>query len=278
MSRKPDLHTRLDYARALVRGRAGTQPLVGLVLGSGLGALADHLGGPVVIPYGDIPEFPAVAVPGHAGRLVLGTMGGTPVAVLQGRVHAYEGWSAEDATFGVRLLAALGVKALLLTNAAGAIAPGFAPGDLVRITDHLNLTGKNPLTGPNDDRLGPRFPDMTEAYDRRLGAVLDACASRLGVALGKGIYAGLPGPSYETPAEVRMLRILGADLVGMSTVLEVIAARHAGLPVAAVSVVTNLAAGGSGAPLSHAEVVSAGEGARDRLERLAMAWVAEVAR
>ena len=171
-------------------------------------------------------------------------------------------------TFGVRLLAAIGVRSLLLTNAAGAVAPGLAPGDLVRITDHLNLTGLNPLTGPNDDRLGPRFPDMTEPYDAGLGGMLDACGARLGVPLGKGVYAGLAGPSYETPAEIRMLRTLGADLVGMSTVLEVIAARHAGLRVAAVSIVTNLAAGRSGAPLSHAEVIAAGDGARDRLERL----------
>jgi purine-nucleoside phosphorylase len=276
MSRKPDLHTRLEYARALVRGRAEVRPALGLVLGSGLGALADRLAAPVIIPYGEIPEFPAASVAGHAGRMVLGTLGGVPVAAMQGRVHAYEGWSADDVTFGVRLLAAIGVRSLLLTNAAGGIAPGLAPGDLVRITDHLNLTGLNPLTGPNDDRLGPRFPDMSEAYDGRLGARLDDCASRLGISLGKGVYAGLAGPSYETPAEVRMLRLLGADLVGMSTVLEVIAARHAGLRVAAVSVVTNLAAGTSATPLSHAEVISAGARAGDRLERLVTCWAAEV--
>jgi purine-nucleoside phosphorylase len=197
---------------------------------------------------------------------------------MQGRVHAYEGWSAEDLSFGVRLLAFIGVRALLLTNAAGAVNPGLTPGELVRITDHLNLTGANPLTGRNDDRVGPRFPDMSEAYDPKLGALLDACAARLGIPLGAGVYAGLAGPSYETPAEVRMLRILGADLVGMSTVLEVIAARHAGVRVAAVSLVTNLAAGLAGKPLSHAEVLAAGEGARDRLTRLATAWVAEAAR
>jgi purine-nucleoside phosphorylase len=278
MSRRPDLHTRLDYARALVRGRAEIRPAVGLVLGSGLGGIAGRLQEAVAIPYGEIPEFPAVTVAGHEGRLVLGTLDGVPVAALQGRVHAYEGWSAEDVTFGVRLLAAIGVRSLLLTNAAGAVAPGLAPGDLVRITDHLNLTGQNPLTGPNDDRLGPRFPDMTDPYDTRLGGLLDACAERLGIPLGKGVYAGLAGPSYETPAEIRMLRTLGADLVGMSTVLEVIAARHAGLRVAAVSVVTNLAAGMSGAPLSHAEVIATGNGARDRLERLAACWAAEAVR
>jgi purine-nucleoside phosphorylase len=278
MSRKPDVHTRLEYARAWVRGRTELRPVVGMVLGSGLGALADRLGGAVSIPYEEIPEFPAVSVAGHAGRLVVGTLGGVPVAAMQGRVHAYEGWSAEDLTFGVRLLAATGVRALLLTNAAGAVNPGLAPGDLVRITDQLNLTGLNPLTGRNDERIGPRFPDMSQPYDPQLGALLDASAARLGIPLGTGVYAGVAGPSYETPAEIRMLRILGADLVGMSTVLEVIAARHAGIRVAAVSLVTNLAAGLAGKPLSHAEVLAAGEGARDRVTRLATAWTAEAAR
>ena len=278
MSRKPDVHTRLEYARAWVRGRTELRPVVGVVLGSGLGALADRLEGAVSIPYQEIPEFPAVSVAGHAGRLVVGTLGGVPLAAMQGRVHAYEGWSAEDIVFGVRLLAATGVRALLVTNAAGAVNPGLAPGDLVRITDHLNLTGLNPLTGPNDDRIGPRFPDMSQAYDPQLGALLHESAGRLGIALGAGLYAGLAGPSYETPAEIRMLRTLGADLVGMSTVLEVIAARHAGLRVAAISLVTNLAAGLAGRPLSHEDVLAAGEGARDRLTRLATAWVAEAAR
>jgi len=278
MSRKPDVHTRLEYARAWVRGRTELRPVVGVVLGSGLGALADRFEGAVSIPYQEIPEFPAVSVAGHAGRLVVGTLGGVPLAAMQGRVHAYEGWSAEDIVFGVRLLAATGVRALLVTNAAGAVNPGLAPGDLVRITDHLNLTGLNPLTGPNDDRIGPRFPDMSQAYDPQLGALLHESAGRLGIALGTGLYAGVAGPSYETPAEIRMLRTLGADLVGMSTVLEVIAARHAGLRVAAISLVTNLAAGLAGRPLSHEEVLAAGEGARDRLTRLATAWAAEAAR
>jgi len=278
MSRKPDVHTRLEYARAWVRGRTELRPVVGVVLGSGLGALADRLEGAVSIPYEEIPEFPAASVAGHAGRLLVGALGSVPVAVMQGRVHAYEGWSAEDLTFGVRLLAATGVRALLLTNAAGAVNPDLAPGDLVRITDHLNLTGLNPLTGPNDDRIGPRFPDMSQAYDPQLGALLEASAGRLGIALGAGVYAGLAGPSYETPAEIRMLRTLGADLVGMSTVLEVIAARHAGVRVAAVSVVTNLAAGLTARPLSHADVLAAGERARDRVTRLATAWAAEASR
>ena len=277
MSRKADLHTRLEYARAWVRGRTELRPVIGLVLGSGMGALAGRFEGAVSIAYEQIPEFAAASVAGHAGQLVVGTLGGVPVAAMQGRVHAYEGWSAEEVTFGVRLLAATGVRALLLTNAAGAVNPGFAVGQLVRITDHLNLTGLNPLTGPNDDRIGPRFLDMTEPYDPRLGALLDASAARLGIPLGAGVYAGLAGPSYETPAEVRMLRTLGADLVGMSTVLEVIAARHAGLRVSAISLVTNLAAGLAGKPLSHADVLAAGESALDRIARLATAWVAEAA-
>ena len=277
MSRKADLHTRLEYARAWVRGRTELRPVIGLVLGSGMGALAGRFEGAVSIAYEQIPEFAAASVAGHAGQLVVGTLGGVPVAAMQGRVHAYEGWSAEEVTFGVRLLAATGVRALLLTNAAGAVNPGFAVGQLVHITDHLNLTGLNPLTGPNDDRIGPRFLDMTEPYDPRLGALLDASAARLGIPLGAGVYAGLAGPSYETPAEVRMLRTLGADLVGMSTVLEVIAARHAGLRVSAISLVTNLAAGLAGKPLSHADVLAAGESALDRIARLATAWVAEAA-
>lgn len=276
MSRRADLHTRLEYARAWVRGRTEHRPVVGVVLGSGLGALADGVEG-ASIPFAEIPEFPVATVAGHAGRLVVGRMGGVPVAVLQGRSHLYEGASAEDVTFGVRLLASFGVRSLLLTNAAGGVDPSLVPGALVRITDHLNLTGANPLTGPNDERLGVRFPDMSAPYDARLGGILDACAARLGIPMSTGIYAGLAGPSYETPAEVRMLRTLGADLVGMSTVLEVIAARHAGLAVAAVSLVTNAGAGHVSTPLSHDEVLRVGAGARERLDRLVPAWVAEAA-
>jgi purine-nucleoside phosphorylase len=278
MSRKADLHTRLEYARALVRGRTELRPVVGLVLGTGLGALADRFEEAVSIPYEEIPEFPAVSVKGHSGRLVVGALGGVPVVAMQGRVHVYEGWSAEDVIFGVRLLAVSGVRALLLTNAAGAVNPALAAGSLVRITDQLNLTGRDPLTGPNDERIGPRFPDMSQPYDPQLGAILERCAGRLGIPLGSGVYAGLAGPTFETPAEVRMLRTLGADLVGMSTVLEVIAARHAGVRVAGLSLVANLASGMSGRPLSHAEVLAAGEGAREHLERLVTCWVGEAAR
>ena len=276
MNRGPDLHTRLDYARAWVRGRTALRPAVGIVLGSGMGALADGLRDAVAIPYEEIPEFPEVTVPGHAGRLVVGLLGAVPVAILQGRVHLYEGVDAADVTFGVRLLGWYGIRSLLLTNAAGAVNPALAPGDLVRITDHLNLTGADPLRGPNDDRLGPRFPDMSEAYDARLGKLLETCAARRGMKLGTGVYAGLAGPSYETPAEIRMLRALGADLVGMSTVLEVIAARHAGIQVAAVSLVTNPGAGLSAAPLDHGHVIAAGAVAAERMRALAADWAAEV--
>jgi len=241
---------------------------IGVILGSGLGRFAEGLGGAVAIPYAEIPEFPVSGVPGHAGRMVIGEIpspsGKVAVAVLQGRVHGYEGWAPDEVVFGVRVLARMGVGSLWVTNAAGGVNPDLRPGDLVRVTDHLNLTGLNPLTGPNDEALGPRFPDMSQAYDPRLGTLLDEEAARLGLRLGTGVYAGVAGPSYETPAEVRMLRGLGADLVGMSTVHEVIAARHLGLPVAAVSLVANRAAGLPGGRLSHAEVerVAAEQGQR----------------
>jgi len=268
MSHKPDVHTRLDYAAAWVRGRTDLQPVLGLVLGSGLAAVGDDLAQSVAVPYAEIPELPISTVEGHPGRLVVGLLGGIPVAALEGRVHGYEGVSADDQAFGVRLLARLGARSLVLTNAAGAVNPDLGPGDLVRIVDHLNLSGQNPLCGPNDSRIGPRFPDMSEPYDRRLAAALDGCARTLGIELASGVYACVAGPSYETPAEVRMLRTLGADLVGMSTVPEVIAARHMGIPVAAISVVANRAAGLAPRPLSHAEVLAAGAEARGRLGKL----------
>jgi purine-nucleoside phosphorylase len=277
MARRADVHTRLSYAAAWVRGRSDLRPVVGVVLGSGLSPIGDGLAEAAAIPYAEIPEFPVATVEGHAGRLVLGSLGGVVVGAMQGRVHGYEGRSAEDVAFGVRLLARLGARALVLTNAAGGVNPALAPGDLVRIRDHLNLTGANPLTGPNDDRLGPRFPDMGEAYDARLGALLDACAGRLGIPLGSGVYAGVAGPSYETPAEVAMLRTLGADLVGMSTVHEAIAARHMGVPVVAISVVANAAAGAGGG-LAHAEVLATAAGARERVTTLLRAFLPEVAR
>ena len=282
MSKKADLHTRLSYALAWVRGKTDIAPRVGVVLGSGLSAFAERLASATAIPYREIPEFPASAVEGHPGRLVVGELpapgGGVPVAVMQGRVHAYEGWSAEDVAFGARLLCRLGVRALLVTNASGAVNPALAPGDLVRITDHLNLSGLNPLTGPNDPRLGPRFPDMREAYHPGLGEILESAADRAGVTLKRGVYAYVAGPSYETPAEIRMLRVLGADLVGMSTVPEVTAARHMGVPVCGLATVSNLAAGIGGAPLSHDEVTAAGERVGETLGRLLSAAIPDFAR
>lgn len=277
MTKRADLQTRLSYALAWVRGRTDLAPAAGLVLGSGLGGLADRLVRAVAIPYGEIPGFPVSRVAGHAGRLLLGELelegGPIPLAVMQGRVHAYEGWSAEDVAFGARVLCGLGVKALVLTNAAGGVNPQLGPGALVRIVDHLNLSGRNPLVGENDERLGPRFPDLSEAYDVRLGALLDQAAERLGFPLAAGVYACVLGPSYETPAEVRMLRALGADLVGMSTVPEVIAARHMGVPVAALSIVTNHAAGLARQKLTHEEVAAAAGRVGERLTALLEAFL-----
>jgi purine-nucleoside phosphorylase len=282
VTRRADLSTRLSYALAWIRGRTDLAPAAGVVLGSGLAGFADRLARATAIPYEEIPGFPASRVAGHPGRLVLGELatpaGAVPVAAMQGRVHGYEGWSAGDVAFGARVLCALGVRALLLTNAAGGVNPGYAPGDLVRISDHLNLSGANPLTGENDDRLGPRFPDLSEAYDGRLARLLDEAAARAGVPLAAGVYACVSGPSYETPAEIRMLRLLGADLVGMSTVPEVIAARHMGVPVAAVSVVTNHAAGLGARTLSHAEVQETGERVRGRLAAVVEGFLPDAVR
>lgn len=277
MTKRADLFTRLSYALAWVRGKADLAPAAGVILGSGLGGLADRLEDAVVIPYQEIPYFPASRVPGHPGRLVVGTLrsgeASVPLVAMQGRVHGYEGWAAEDVAFGARVLCGLGVRLLLVTNAAGGVNPSFQPGDLVRIVDHLNLSGQNPLVGDNDERLGPRFPDLSAAWDPALGALLDEVAAAAGVPLRTGVYACMPGPSYETPAEVRMLRALGADLVGMSTVVEVIAARHMGVPVAGLSVVTNYAAGLGRKALSHGEVAETAERVRDRLAAVVTAFL-----
>jgi len=282
MSKHAELATRLDYATAWVRGKTDAPPAVGVILGSGLGGFAELLRLAVVIPYSEIPGFPQVRVAGHAGRLVVGELpseaGGVMVAAMQGRVHAYEGWPASEVAFPARVLCGLGVKALLVTNAAGGVDPSFAPGDLVRITDHLNLSGTNPLLGGNEDRLGPRFPDLSDAYDPRLGGLLEEAARSAGVALRHGVYAGMLGPSYETPAEIRMLRALGADLVGMSTVHEVIAARHQGVAVAGLSVVTNPAAGLSATRLTHDEVQVTATRARARVEAVLRAFLPLAAR
>lgn len=279
---RADLSTRLQYALAWVRGQIDQVPAAGVILGSGLASFADALTDAIAIPYEQIPGFPVSRVAGHPGRLVIGTLaapgGGLPVAVMQGRVHAYEGWPAEDVAFGARVLCALGIRTLLVTNAAGGVNPAYRPGEIVRIADHVNLSGQNPLVGHNDERLGPRFPDLSDAYDPGLAALLDEAARALGMALPAGVYAAMLGPSYETPAEVRMLRALGVDLVGMSTVHEVIAARHMGVPVAGLSVVANHAAGLTRAKLSHAEVQQAADQARDRLVSLVSAFLARAAR
>jgi purine-nucleoside phosphorylase len=266
----------LDEAARFIRDKVPTPPRVGVVLGSGLGAWGDELDELARVPYAEIPNMPRSAVVGHAGNLCTGRAGDVPVACLQGRAHLYEGHSTERVVFGVRLLARLGCRAVLLTNAAGGINAGFAAGDLMLLTDHLNLMGTNPLVGPNDDALGKRFPDMTYAHDPRLLALARAASAEAGVPLREGVYAGLLGPTYETPAEVRMLRLLGADAVGMSTVPELIALRHMGVPAAAISCITNLAAGLTTQELDHAEVEETARHTRARFAGLLSAWVRRV--
>lgn len=242
------------FARAGLKLPEGESP-VAVVLGSGLGAFADALQGARALPFAELPGFPPATVQGHKGLLVYGRLDGTPVLALQGRLHGYEGHDAATVAFPARVLGVLGARALVLTNAAGGTNPLFAPGDLMRITDHINLTGKNPLTGPNEDRLGPRFPDLSRAWDARLAEALEAAARATSQVLRSGIYLQMNGPSYESPAEVRMARAMGADAVGMSTVPEVIAAAHMGLPVCGISCITNLAAGISPQALTHEEVM-----------------------
>lgn len=261
-------------AAALVADRAaGFTPEMGLVLGSGLGPVADAIEDAVRIPYADLPGFGAPKVAGHAAELVLGKLGGHPVACLSGRSHVYEGATADAIATPIRTLALLGVGGLLLTNASGSLRPEVGPESLVAVTDHINLLGFNPLTGPNDERFGPRFPPLGEAYDRNLRARLHAAATAVGTPLHEGIYLATPGPSFETPAEIRAFRTLGADLVGMSTVPEVIVARHAGLRVAAVSVVTNLAEGLGTGPIDHDQTLSAGGRGAAALAPLIERWL-----
>ena len=263
----------LDAAVHAVRARTQEVPALGVVLGSGLGAWAESLDGALAIPYSEIPGMPVSTVQGHAGKLWIGRSKGVTVACLQGRVHMYEGHDPERAVFGARVLARLGARGILLTNAAGGLSPWFAPGDLMLIRAHLNLMRKNPLVGPNEAALGPRFPDMTHAYDPALSGAARAAALELGIRLHEGVYAGLLGPSYETPAEIRMLRTLGADAVGMSTVPEAIALRHMRVPVTGISCITNLAAGISPQELSHAEVEEAANLAKPRFVSLVSAWI-----
>ena len=264
-------------AKRLIETRTALRPAIGVVLGSGLGAFADELSGRTDIPYGDIPGWPGSTAVGHAGKLIIGKLilgkqggqlGSVDVAVMAGRAHLYEGYSAGQIVFGVRVLRALGVRSIVFTNAAGGINLALERGGLVLISDHINLQGSNPLVGPNDDSLGPRFPDMSEAYSRAYREIAKQVAAELGVAISEGVYAALLGPSYETPAEIRFLRAIGADLVGMSTALEAIAANHAGMKVLGISCVTNMAAGViPESRLVHEEVLEAGAMVRDTLVR-----------
>jgi purine-nucleoside phosphorylase len=264
----------LDDCIFAIRKRVRIEPVVGVVLGSGLGAFADRLDELVKIPYRDLPHMPASAVQGHAGNLCFGRVEGVPVVCMQGRVHLYEGHPVGKVVQGVRTMARMGVRCVLLTNAAGGLEPTWAAGDLMVVTDHLNLTGTSPLIGPNDDAIGPRFPDMSAAYDEGLRRALERVAQRAGVDLRKGVYAGLLGPSYETPAEVRMVRALGAQAVGMSTVHEVIALRHMGVKVGALSCITNLAAGIAPGLLDHSEVEATARARQTQLEALLRGWIA----
>ena len=252
-------------------------PTIGLVLGSGLGGFADELSEATRIPYANIPFFPRSTAIGHAGQMVIGKVGDIAVAVMQGRVHLYEGYSANEAAFPTRVFGRMGIRALILTNAAGGINLEYKQGALVVITDHINLQGQNPLTGPNDDRFGPRFPDMTQAYSKPYREIALRAAQRLGKTVYQGVYAGLLGPSYETPAEIRYLRTIGADLVGMSTIPEVIAARHMGIKVLAISCVTNMAAGISDEVLSHEDVLATGERVKGDFVALLRAVLPEIA-
>jgi purine-nucleoside phosphorylase len=254
-------------AAEYLRGRFSEWPATAVVLGSAQAAFAGALEAPIEIDYREIPGWPVPAVEGHAGKLIIGRCAGTPVTVMSGRVHLYEGWTPQEVTFGVRVLGQLGLRNLLLTNAAGGINPAYHRGLLVLITDHLNLQGSNPLCGPNDSRMGPRFPDMSRAYAPALRDEARRIASGLGIELGEGVYAGLLGPSFETPAEIRYLRAIGADLAGMSTVPEAIVANHMGIRVLGISTVTNMAAGMQ-QELSHAEVLETGRAAASGLIRL----------
>jgi purine-nucleoside phosphorylase len=261
-------YDRVAEAAAEVRRLAPAPPEVALVLGSGLGGFARRVQGAVSVPYASLPHWPVSGVVGHEGRLVLGVVGSRAVAVASGRVHAYEGHDLKTVTFPIRVLALAGVRVLVLTNAAGGINPSFSQGALMAIDDHINLTGLNPLSGPNDERFGPRFPDMSEVYSRRLRRAADAAAAALGTSLMHGVYVGLAGPSYETPAEIRFLRTIGVDAVGMSTVPEAIVARHMGVEVVGLSCITNMAAGILPQPLVHEEVMATAARVRELFEAL----------
>jgi purine-nucleoside phosphorylase len=270
-------YARAEAAAKFILKKTKLRPRIALVLGSGLGAFADEFASAVRIPYAKIPNFPRSTAIGHAGQLVLGRVEGIDVAGMQGRVHLYEGYSVQDVAFPIRVFARMGVRAVILTNAAGGINKEFTQGRLVVISDHINLQGANPLVGMNDDLFGLRFPDMSTAYDKKFRELTLAEGRRLGINLGEGVYAALAGPSYETPAEIRYLRIIGADLVGMSTVPEVITARHSGLRVLGISCVTNAAAGVLDQPLDHKEVLDTAERIKGQFIGLLRAVIPDIA-
>jgi purine-nucleoside phosphorylase len=269
-------YEQVQSAAGLIRSRSKTIPATAVVLGSGLGAFASSLERATTIPYGDIPNWPVSTVVGHEGRLVMGEVSGRPIAALSGRAHFYEGHDLRTVTFATRVLGVLGVKTLILTNAAGGINTSFSPGDLMVIDDHINLLGSSPLVGPNEDRFGVRFPDLTNVYSPRLRLLADETAAAQGLTLRHGVYAACHGPSYETPAEVRYLRTIGADAVGMSTVPEAIVARHMGIEVLGVSCITNFAAGVLPQPLNHDEVIETAKRVRGTFIALLTGAIAQI--
>jgi len=270
------LYDRAQRAADQIRSRANTEPSVAIVLGSGLGAFADELTESTSLAYKEIAGFAQATVEGHAGRLVIGKAGEVPIAAMQGRFHFYEGYSLEDVTFPIRVLKSLGVRTLILTNAAGSLNTEFTPGSLMVISDHINLMGVNPLIGRNDERFGPRFPDLTSTYDPDLQNIVIEEARAMKIDMRRGVYAALTGPSYETPAEIHMVRTLGVDAVGMSTVPEAIVARHMDMRVIGISCITNLAAGVSDRPVDHSQVIATGERVREQFTELLRRVIAKL--
>jgi purine-nucleoside phosphorylase len=273
-----ELLPRLAEAVRLIQSRSALRPQIGLVLGSGLGAFARSMDKATVIPYAQIPHFPVSTAIGHSGELVIGQSQGVPVAVMAGRVHLYEGYTPEQVVFPVRVLARMGIKVLILTNAAGSVNVNYKPGELMIISDHINFMGSNPLVGPNEDALGLRFFDMSEAYDPALGVLAEKACAKVGMTVRRGVYLAVTGPSYETPAEIRMARAMGADAVGMSTVPEVIAARHMGVRVLGISCITNMAAGVLKKKLDHREVLDTAEKVREGLIDVLNSLIQEAAK
>lgn len=258
----------IKEAKETIVSKTNYQPKIGLILGSGLGVLADEIDEAKIIKYDEIAHFPKSTVEGHKGQLVIGKLQGKEVIAMQGRFHFYEGYSMQQVTFPVRVMKALGVEILIVTNAAGGINASFNPGDLMIITDHINMMGTNPLIGPNIDEFGPRFPDMSQAYNRSLIEIAKQCANQLNISVQEGVYAGVTGPTYETPSEIKMLRTFGGDAVGMSTVPEVIVANHAGMKVLGISCISNMAAGMLDQPLSHDEVIETTDKVRTNFIKL----------